>query len=260
MPKRSTHTRMPSLTTDGYALSGEKIARIEQGNLALDRLRGMRRHSVAIAERSGLATWALDSYLQLVLHRIVSLAEGMASEWNSKRVVNSAILTRSLIESVSSWWHLLDHAEKLLDKEDLRGAHMLTVKATFGVRYGEAGDAELPTATNVLTLVQCLEKAFPKVMHFYDAISEMVHPNYDGVFLFGDVSKDREVVLDEYHAVKEDVATGKILFGLLMFQIFEASCSIYRDRIRPKVVGLEAKFGPNPSGWPGRPDPELGGQ
>ena len=249
---------MPSLVTDGYALTPDKIARIDQGNLVLDRLRRMRRPSVAVAECSGIATWALDGYLQLVLHRIVSLGEGMASEWNAKRVVNSAILTRSMMESVSAWWHLLDHAARLLDQGDLRGAHTLTVKATFGARNG--GDAALPKATNVLTLVKCLEKAFPKVTHFYDAFSEVVHPNCDGVILFGDITENREIVLDEHHAVTEEVATGPILFGLDLFQIFEASCSIYRDTIRPKVVGLEARFGPNPSGWPGTPDPELGGQ
>lgn len=251
-------TRMPTLTTDGYALTAAQRARLIEASAALERLRLLRRARIALADCPGFATWAFDSYLQLGLYRIVSLGDGIGDEWNAHRVVNSAILTRSLMETVSAWWHLLDRAIGLVQKDDIRGAHALAMKAMFGTRYRREGEPTFPSATSALTLVQRLDKTFPGTMHFYESICEIVHPNSDSIFLFGDVDQAKvELLPDEHHATKEEIAINKVLFGFVMFEIAEKLLESYQGTTRVQIGALETRFGPRPSSWPGDPDPEL---
>lgn len=137
-------TRMTALVTEGYSLTAEQLARLAKTDQSLARLRAMRQERVVAGDGPGLATWAFDSYLQLGLHRIVSLGDGIVAEWNARRVANCAILSRSLIDTVSAWWHLLDRTIGLLQEEDIRGAHALATKALFAVRYKREGTLRSP--------------------------------------------------------------------------------------------------------------------
>src|SRR4051812_39619672 len=188
-------------SVDRFELTEEQRSEISDANETLERLRASRRVHVPASSCVGLVSWAFDSYLQLGLQRIVALGDGIASEWNTMRVVNGVILTRSLIETVSAWWHLLDRARALMQKGDIRGAQELAIKALFGMRYKQPGDEQFPDSTNALTMVDRLDKTFQGVRHFYDSICEIVHPNSAAIFLFGDGDLEKhELILDERRA------------------------------------------------------------
>ena len=248
---------MITFAEQGYELTAEHRARLVAADQVLGRLRAKRESRVAAADCSGLATWAFDSYLQLGLYRIVSLADGIAAEWNAFRVVNCAILTRSMMETAAAWWHLLDRAVALLQKEDIRGAHSLAMKAMFGMRLEQQGKPSFPKSTSVVTQVDRLEKTFPGVKHFYEALCEVLHPNCEAMWLFGYMNPGRrELLLDGHQAAKEPAAVEKILFGFLMFEVAEKCLDVYLEKIRPQIVALERRFGTHPTSWPGKSDPE----
>ncbi|MBN4059216.1 hypothetical protein JYT22_01030, partial [Endomicrobium sp. AH-315-J14] len=63
-------------------LTDEQLKTLDEANASLTRLRDARVDTVDASSLPGHVIWAAESFIQLGLYRTVTLAEGMASEWN----------------------------------------------------------------------------------------------------------------------------------------------------------------------------------
>ena len=86
------------------------------------------------------------------------------------------LLSRAVIESAALIWRLkcLLEERKQTTTEEL---HKTLDKMLLGWR----SEKDFPQATNILTLIDSLDKAIPGVRETYDSLSEVAHPNYSGV-------------------------------------------------------------------------------
>jgi hypothetical protein len=133
---------------------------------------------------------------------------------------------------------------------DLKGLHQRVLKAMYGTRQGKDIHPELPDATNVLTLVDRLEKTFPRVRWYYDSLCEIVHPNADGMNLFGDVNhEDLVLELHDDHS-REPFAVTSLLGGIRMMAAVPVCYRMAESELCPGVEKLELQYGPNPTMWP----------
>jgi hypothetical protein len=233
-----------------YNLTAEQIATLRAANDALVSLRQCRVAVVRASDSPGLASWALRSYQQLWLRRVTTLAEGAASEWNAQRLVNVSVLLRALLETVAAFFSIVEQGKTQLAAGDLRAFHSRLLKAMYGTRQGREQHPELPEATNVLTLVDRLGKLLPGVRRYYEALCEVVHPNSDGVTVFGEVDHDAwEVRLTEHRAC-DSFLVPCLMGGIRMLRLGPALIRLTKSDLEPIVAALEKKHGPHPSTWP----------
>lgn len=235
-------------------LKPDQLRVLSSANDALRVLCAARQPNLRASDLAGDATWALESYVQLNLHRTTALASGMCAEWNKDRFLNCVVLARALIETVAALWCVLDDTDTLLAKEDIRGIHERAVKAMFGKRNAPDGDATFPAAINVLTYMDRLEKAYPGVRSTYESICEFVHPNCDafGVFRDADVEKG-ELYLGPGNPDNDSWLVQHALFGLAFLGIARMCHQAYLTRFKPKVEQLDTKLGPTMDRWPNPP-------
>jgi hypothetical protein len=238
---------VPFVTHD--QLTPEDVKVLELVNASLERLRGVKRdYMVPMKFR---LTWALESFLQYGIHRMVTLGDGMAAEWNEQRYLNSAVLARHLIETVAAWYRLLNqiHANLLPDKQ-IRKIFVLVMQALFGRKDG---DPVLPQATNVLTCIKHLKEVLPQIGSVYDQLSEFAHPNSDGHLTFGGTMDERTGFMWLGGAGKDDGLQSLTLgaAGCLHFaaRFFEG----YEENIKERMEALELEFGNLVAEWPGDP-------
>jgi hypothetical protein len=197
-----------------------------------------------------MASWALRIYAQLWLHRSTELASGVCAEWNASRLLNAAVILRSLLETLAAFHAILEQGETFVRKGDLKALHQRVLKAMYGTRQGKDAQPELPDATNVLTLVDRLEKTFPQVRWYYDALCEIVHPNADGMNLFGEVNhEDLVLELHDEHSRGPFAATS-LLGGIRMMAAVPVCYRMAEDQLCSGVESLEVQHGPNPRMWP----------
>jgi hypothetical protein len=235
-------------------LSADDRKSMAIGNQALGRLRVARKEQIIARSYPGLASWALDSFIQYGLHRIVALGTGMTAEWNRKRFLNCIVLARSLMETVASWFRVLDHTYKLLPAEDIRRIHSTLMVALFGRRDLAPGDDSFPPAINALTSIDRLDRAYPKTRAMYDIICEFVHPNCDGFLLFGKPDlQTGNAQLGEHLSSERLGAVSTAMAGAHFLGIADSFLEKYETLFRPQVEALDRKFGEKVEAWPGTP-------
>ena len=235
-------------------LSEENRKALVLGNQALRRLRAARRERVVASSYPGLVSWALDSFMQYGLHRIVALGTGMTAEWNKKRLLNCIVLSRSLMETVGALFRVLDDTYKLLPTEDIRGIHSLLTVAMFGRRDLEPGDKSLPKAVNALTGIDRLEKAYPGSRQMYDWVCEYVHPNCDGYLLFGQPNlTTADAELGEHLVFERPGAVSTATLGMHFLDWADGFVRKYETLFKNQVEALDRKFGEKVDRWPGDP-------
>jgi hypothetical protein len=84
-------------------LTEEQREALAWGNNAISGMCGLRVPRVAASQSKGMASWALRSYAQLWLHRSTELALGVCAEWNASRLLNAAVILRSLVETLAAF-------------------------------------------------------------------------------------------------------------------------------------------------------------
>ena len=235
-------------SADQYDLNVEDRAKVEVCNLALDRLRSAQVPQVGADQCEGSASWAFSCLRQLKLRRVLSLADGAGDEWNKLRLLNSAILLRSLIETVAGFYYVVHRGERLLKEGDLRRLHNETLKAMYGTR--QDGSTQLPSANHVLKTIDCLDKWLQGARRHYDALSELLHPNAPGLSVFGDLSHEEFVLYLEMPGKAQDFLLRQIIAGLVPM---EAVAYVFCDSAQQFVEGIEAleqRHGRSPGEWP----------
>jgi hypothetical protein len=232
-------------------LDEQQLGTLAVANSAFGYLLGARRTKVRMVDLPGMASWALESYVQLCVHRSVALLEGMCAEWNSRRLLNCLVISRSFIETAAAMSCVLDDIPALLPKEDIRAIHGRAVKAMFGRRDLPPGDTSMPTATNVMTLLDRLDGTYNGIRHCYELLCEIVHPNCSAFTIFIQPTFDTgEVEIDLAHANRDSFVLSGVTLGLSFVEIAKKCHQKYIDFIKPQVEDLDRKFGWDIDKWP----------
>jgi hypothetical protein len=166
---------------------------IEGLNNTLERLRNGRRQTIEPEGEFGPSklAWKLGGFQQVILYRVVMLAEGCSTMWNARNVLGSILCARALMETTALISDFVSQLTALCKVRDFSSINNLVTNRTFGTRLeGWYGPDTNIQATNVLGHIDKLDKLADGARHHYDMLSEMCHPNALGHnFFFGDLDR-----------------------------------------------------------------------
>jgi hypothetical protein len=142
--------------------------------------------------------WKLAVLQQVLLYRVVMLAEGCADMWNAQNLLSAILSARALIETVAVIDYVRDEITRLLASNDLDAIDKVVTRETFATRDPKLLEINPETmATNALTLIDKLAKrhGLHQMRKHYDSLSEWCHPNSNGHFItFADLDTDTGAV------------------------------------------------------------------
>jgi len=174
---------MPFLIDDKVFLP-DHPERLDEANSLLEYFLSKRqpvitRQTLPISTPLGLN---LQGYLQLTVHRVVDLCEGICESWNSRRPSAAFVLVRAVVENAVAFNDVTEHIASSVKRKDLDEITPLIERRLFG---GKGIQASYPVP-NILTSVNKIAKSIPLFRFVYDEMSEYVHPNFNGMMgLYG---------------------------------------------------------------------------
>jgi hypothetical protein len=99
------------------------------------------------------------------------------------------VLTRSLIETACTIWHLKALLERQIRDGIQPDLDELLMRLLVGSKISG------PQALNVLTLIDKVSAQVPSIRRIYDNLSETAHPNFDGTGgAFSKIDHQRDIV------------------------------------------------------------------
>ena len=131
--------------------------------------------------------WKWQTYAQYCLHRVCDLVEGIALAWEHKKPAMAFILNRAIMENTALLYDIVRKLQKHLKDKNFQEIDDLIIGTLFASRL------ENPRfkATSILTIVNRINKEIPGFQDVYDLLSEITHPNHDGVLgLYGKIDDD----------------------------------------------------------------------
>ncbi len=143
----------------------------------------------ALTLKSKLPFKAL-SIRELLLHRMAALASAAVDLFEQRRAIPAAILTRAIVETLAVLFTFHERIERFLqDKvKDIDAFDAFLMRYLLGAR----DNPEMPTPTNILTLIDRVEVTLPGFRRVYDSLCECAHPNWAGTFgAFGEIDKEK---------------------------------------------------------------------
>ncbi|CUU43047.1 hypothetical protein [Blastochloris viridis] len=173
-------------------------------NQALDQLSSSRVskiEAIGVLKKSKIA-WKYATLRQAITYRIVDLGEAAIREWSDNNTLSALIIARAFIETVAFLHYILIHAEKALLLNDIDALDKNIMIAHFGGRH-EHWKLNGLEAINVLKALDVMTKKIPRTRDFYERISEICHPNSQGVSQFYS-TLDRERVVVTFSRTKRD--------------------------------------------------------
>jgi hypothetical protein len=189
-------------------------------NACLLRLMHLRKPQIAapVGDNNKSRTlWKLANFQQGSLYRVVMLGQGGSNGWNDGNQLSSILCGRAFLETVAKM-HYLN-----LNLAEHRGATTIEPISTFLDKelFSTRNDEWLAAgagfkATNILTMMEKLDKDMPGVKQHYDFLSEWCHPNWPGQsFLFAtNDNANRVTTFSESKGRNNNVLD--VIFGALM--------------------------------------------
>jgi len=133
--------------------------------------------SVAALGVKSKAPFQLLSTREALIWRTEELARNACDALERDDLAVAAILTRAVTENAAVAWKLKD----VLDTRQQQTTEQLNeilMRLLVGSRIWE----DFPQAVQILTSIDRMDKRIPGVRRGYDNLSEMTHPNWQGVF------------------------------------------------------------------------------
>jgi hypothetical protein len=164
-------------------------------NAVLSRLAQRRVARIAVEgpfHESKLA-WKVATYLQPVLYRLVTLADGVAVNWNGNNILCCFLSARAVVETVTVLLHFEEQLNRAMEGMDFAAIDSLVMRTMFATRDEEMLRHNPDNkAVNILTLVEKLDKRLlPGLLDHYGTLSERCHPNSFGQHgIFGVLNHD----------------------------------------------------------------------
>jgi hypothetical protein len=119
----------------------------------------------------------VHSFIEIMNLRMLDFCESTNLLLETNHVIPALSTLRVIFENVA-----VSNRISLAIKNTIKSGQLpenfdeLISKINFGTRYND----EYP-AINILTQIEKLNKEYPITENFYEALSEFVHPNWDGV-------------------------------------------------------------------------------
>jgi hypothetical protein len=127
------------------------------------------------------------SLRELLIHRISALATPAVELYENSQYLAGVVLTRAVMETVALTYSLHKQLLSFNESHDAKALDEFVMKSLHGSRWEDAAYQ----ATNILTLVDHLDKTIPHFRGTYDSLSEYAHPNWSGVMgAFGRADKE----------------------------------------------------------------------
>ena len=130
----------------------------------------------AVSETAKLPFKAL-SIRAVLAWRFVDISCSVMRCVDEDRTASAAVLTRAALETGAAVWYLNDRLRRALDTGAVGNTDDCLMKLLLGSRTMQE---VLPSAINVLTFVDAVNKQVDGVRHQYDELSELAHPNWAG--------------------------------------------------------------------------------
>jgi hypothetical protein len=130
------------------------------------------------------------SLRELLIHRMAALCIPTVQLFETKHIIPAVILTRAIVETVAVLFVLHERLNRFLKEKDkdVESLDEFFMKSLVGSKV----DQEMPTPSNILNMIDRVEKTFPGYRSVYDILCEYVHPNWAGLFgSFGDIIKEK---------------------------------------------------------------------
>lgn len=119
----------------------------------------------------------VHSFVEIMNLRMLDFCEATELLLNSNHVIPALSTLRAVFENIAISNRVSLAVEKSIESNKLQeNFDDLISKINFGTRHND----KLP-AINILTQIDKLNKQYPNIENIYSALSEFVHPNWDGV-------------------------------------------------------------------------------
>lgn len=213
---------------------------------SLQRLNEMRAVEINVSgpfARSKIA-WKLASYQHALLHRIVSLVDGVAVSWNERCTLSAILSARAFMETLAVLARLETRVANLLEAEDLGGLDSIAQNGIFATRDEEMLKEFSGTkAINAVTYVKKYDEFAPGFAAHYDILSERCHPNSLGHnFLFSKLDRSNGSItfFDERETRRNG---GMVLAAIAPLPLVE-SLMVRLDDLIQKVADFQHRVAP----------------
>lgn len=113
----------------------------------------------------------------ILIHRIHDLTGLAIHAFSNGSPVGGVLATRALIESTS----VLHTLRRLVDDSIVAGTIDGLDDRLMGMSFGSRTDITPVQATNILTYIDLLDRTYSGLHGWYDQLSEVAHPNYQGL-------------------------------------------------------------------------------
>lgn len=123
------------------------------------------------------APWMFLATREALIWRTEEIARSACDALQRDDFAVAAILTRAVTENAALTWALMD----LLTVRDQYTPEELHAKL-LRFQLGSRAWSEAPQAIQILNCIDKMDKAMPGVRACYDGLSDIVHPNWRGVF------------------------------------------------------------------------------
>jgi hypothetical protein len=117
------------------------------------------------------------SVRELLIHRVAELAEPAVDLFERGKIVPAVVLTRSVVETVAVAYALYRSVRRFIEDRDATAFDTFLMQTLMGTRWPDWKHR----STNILTLIQHVEKEVPGFEASYNALSEIAHPNWSGM-------------------------------------------------------------------------------
>jgi hypothetical protein len=125
-------------------------------------------------------------YTQAYIRRCLTFVDGGKAEHAAGRYLLTEQCSRSIYETVASYYDFSSKLIKLLENPDHQELHDFIIARVFATRVPAFlethGDAI--KAPNVITQLEKLSKNTPSVMEAYERLCDIVHPNGMGASIY----------------------------------------------------------------------------
>jgi hypothetical protein len=163
--------------------------------------------------------WNAAVFSNAMVHRFVSLAEGVGLSWNSSHILSAVLNARAMSETAAIYWEFSRQFSRVSKILDLEAINKLTMSYLFGTRdEGLLKDAPELKARQVLNAIDLVDKTLiTGFRSYYDRLSEFCHPNSMGHRgLFSTLDKDTGITAFGIRASADFLLPVKCALGTTM--------------------------------------------
>lgn len=128
--------------------------------------------------------WKFLVFREAAIWRFWELSDSALKLIELKNYTSSSVMIRSAFEMNAILHYMCAKINVAISNDDPRELNQLAMQILMGSKVEDGSDR----AVNIMTALECLEKDVPKTTAFYANLSELAHPNWEGVavpFSFG---------------------------------------------------------------------------